>query len=271
MFLTHLLNYKTNVLIVLLCSFIVIPVQSLAAGEKTIYIRAGAGISLSSDTEFVDIDCQSSSPAALFGCSSGNDGRATGAYGDFKNSGIFDLGIGYNWNRWFRSELSLSYRPGFQFEGQSNFSQVNTDFKQAVEAEVQSFSAMVSGVLKPMALFQMKQWKLEPLLFAGLGLAHNRLDSMVYTFPTTATMTPDGSNTDFSWSIGAGFSYEVLENIELELMYRYSDLGKVSTDVEAMTIVRRSSNAILNDSIVINETEADLEVNELLLSIILYF
>lgn len=245
--------------------------ETIEAADKTGYLHLGAGVAFSADTVFSDPDCQSTSPAALFGCAIGNDGRATGAYGDFGNSGILDLGLGYHWNEWLRTELLLSYRPGFAFEGKSNFNQVSTSFAQTVESDVQSFSSMIVGIVRPLALFEVEKQKIEPFLFGGLGGAYNRIDSMRYTFPATATITPDGSHSGFAWTVGAGLSYGLTEKIELELAYRYSDLGKVTTDTGTMTILRRSTNSVINNSIVINETEADLEVNEVVLGVIWHF
>ena len=245
--------------------------ESIEAADKTAYLRIGAGVSLPTDTVFSDPDCQSTSPAALFGCANGNDGRATGAYGDFGNSGILDMGFGYHWNEWLRTEILLSYRPGFEFDGTSNFNQVSTSFAQTVDADVTSLSGMIVGIVRPLALFQVEKQKIEPFLFGGLGGAYNHIDSMRYTFPATATITPDGSHSGFAWTVGAGLSYGLTEKIELELAYRYSDLGKVTTDTGTMTILRRSTNSVINNSIVINETEADLEVNEVVLGVIWHF
>lgn len=257
------------VFIALLC--FTLATDSSATEDKSIYLRAGAGIALSKDASFSDVDCHSGSPAALFGCSNGNDGRATGAYGDFGNSVALDAGIGYLWNNWLRTEISFSYRPDFQFDGSSNFSQIETTFHQAVEADAESLSVMVVGVVRPLSLFGLKKWLVEPFVTAGMGVAHNRIDSMVYTFPKTATITPDGSHTGFAWSVGAGFAYELGKNTELELVYRYTDLGQVHTDIGTMEIVRRSTGEIINNSIIINATEADLAVNEVLLSIVWFF
>ena len=251
--------------------FFVFPLELWAEPGQCFYLRLGSGFSSSDHTRFDDVDCNSNSPAALFGCSSGNNGRAIGAYGDFDSSVVFDLGIGYLCNEWLRTEISLAYRPSFEFDGKSNFDQIDINFKQNVEADLKSFSGMVTGVVKPLALLGVKKWVVEPLIIAGVGVSHNRLDSMVYTFPKTATATPSGSHTDFAWSVGAGFSYAVAENIDLELLYRYSDLGDVSTDAGSMTITRLSDNSIITDSITIGKTEADLKVDEILFSIIYYF
>lgn len=263
-------NLSISVVIILLYFFIFVA-ESFAEADKSVYLRLSGGISLSQDTQFSDLDCNSSSPAAFFGFSPGNDGRTIGASGDFGNSLLPELSLGYRWNDWLRTELALAYRPGFAFEGESNFSQVNTDFTQIVEADLSSFSGMFVAFVNPLSWFGLDNWVVEPLLTAGAGFAHNSIDSMTYTFPTTETMTPSGDHTDFAWTVGAGIGYALTNNIDLELLYRYIDLGEVRTDVDTMTITRRPTNAVINNSIIINETTADLEVNEILVGIVWYF
>ncbi len=228
-------------------------------------------MAFSHDAQFSDADCRTGSPPAFFGCSNGNDGRKIGAYGDFGSSFLVDLGMGYVWNKWLSTEISLSYRPGLEFTGESNFNQISSNFEQKVEADVESYSGMLVSVLRPMVLFRQSNWIVEPLLTAGVGFAHNRVDGMEYTFPLTMTTTPGGEHTGFAWTVGAGFSYGISQNVELELLYRYTDLGEVITDVDTMTITRRSNNSVITDSIVINKTETDLEVCELLLSLVWYY
>ena len=47
------------------------------------YLRGAIGYEKSLAADFSDTDCASTNPAALFGCATGNDGKAIGAYGDF--------------------------------------------------------------------------------------------------------------------------------------------------------------------------------------------
>ncbi|NOZ14207.1 MAG: porin family protein [Acidobacteria bacterium] len=242
-----------------------------ASESFPVYFRVGAGIAYSENTAFFDVDCHSVSPVPLFGCVTGNDGRPIGAYGDFKNSIVLDIGIGCRWNDWLRTEISVSDRPDFRFAGRSNFSQLDPSVPQLVCADVRSFSLMFAGAVRPLALFGHKKWFFNPFVKAGAGIARNKIDSMSYTFPDTETITPDGSHTGFAWSAGAGFSCDLRKNLELEVEYRHSDLGRISTDAGLMNIIDRSTGEIVNDSIVINGTKADLKTNEVLVSIVWFF
>ena len=67
-------------LVVALLSCCMFSAHSYATTEKTLYLRGGVGVAFSRDMQFTDDDCQSSSPPALFGCSSGNDGKSSWCY-----------------------------------------------------------------------------------------------------------------------------------------------------------------------------------------------
>jgi len=265
--------YKISALIffIFFINILALTAVSAAADGRDFYVRAGGGIALSRDSQFSDSDCSSKTPAALFGCSLGNDDRKIGAYGDWGNSAVLDLGVGYRWNEWLRSELSFAYRPGFAFDGTSNFNQISTDFRQTVAADMNSLSGLVVALVEPLTLMRCKPWPVEPIMTAGIGLARNSIDSMVYTFPSTTTITPDGQHFDFSWTVGAGFSYLLSANINIELLYRYVHLGEVKTDADTMTILQNSTDSVINDSIKIAETKANLDSNEVVLSVVWYF
>jgi opacity protein-like surface antigen len=259
----------TLIVIALLC---VIPAtNSSAADNGSLYFRTGIGTANSGDATFFDVDCHSVSPAALFGCIPGNDGRPIGAYGDFGKAVALDVGVGYRWNEWFRSEVFFSYRPDFRFDGLSNFAQLEPAIHQGVRADAESTSLMVAGIVRPTSLFGAGKWSVDPFVMAGMGMARNRIDSMVFTFPDTQTVTPNGSYSGFAWTVGGGFSYALGKNVELEIVYRYVDLGEVKTDVGTMNILNRSTGEIINDAITINGTKADLTTHEALLSIVWFF
>jgi len=253
------------------CLFILTVAQRATAQETNMFVRAGGGLTMSSETIFTDADCNSTDPAAFFGCSAGNDGKSIGARGEFSESVLLELGIGYRFNDWLEAEFQLAYRPDMDFEGTSNFNQLSVDFNQEVSAEGKSLSAMFVGIVRPLALTSMASFPVKPLILAGLGIAHNTIDQVTFTFPSTSTITPKGSTTGFAWTVGVGLSYEISKSLELQCIYRYFDPGKITTDVGTMTITRNSTSAIITDSIVINKIEADPEFNEILLSLIYRF
>ena len=48
-----------------------------------VYLRAGIGFDRPAETRFMDKDCSSVSPAALYGCGTGGDGAPLRSLGEF--------------------------------------------------------------------------------------------------------------------------------------------------------------------------------------------
>lgn len=222
----------------------------------------GAGWAFSADTVFSDENCASVSPAAYFGCGAGSDGRPLGAYGDFGDTPVLDLGIGYTVNDWLHTELLLAYRPGLAFSGNSNFIGAPAT-AQFVDADVRNFSAMAAANLKLAPLLGMTDGPIQPFLTAGAGLSHNRIDQMVYRFPTLdpagSTITRSGDSTEFTWMAGGGVDMSLSEDITASLLYRYIDLGKVRTEPGNIQIIRDGRVDVF---VPVNETRARLSASE---------
>ena len=65
--------------------------EAAAAGDY--YVRAGVGFDRPARTIFMDRDCSSSSPAALYGCGTGGDGAPFRSVGDFGTTHALELGL----------------------------------------------------------------------------------------------------------------------------------------------------------------------------------
>jgi len=234
-----------------------------AAEEMRPYLRAGLGVDMSGDTTFRDGDCASTIPAALFGCVDGDDGKPIGAYGDFGSSIMLEAAAGLELTHFLRVEAAFSYRPGFAFDGNANF--LSSGREQPVSGEVNQMGVMGFAYLAPLAAMGVEA-KLQPFLGAGLGISRNEIGKMTYDFPERPqprySVTPDGSRTDFAWAATAGLSYEVSDELLLDLAWRYSDFGKVET--EAGILFNQFSTRTLD--IPIGKTEADLTSHSVSLS-----
>ncbi len=79
-----------------------------------------------------------------------------------------------------------------------------------------------------------------PYIGGGVGFAHHRLTGM--TLPVGST---DGSRTAFAYNIGAGISYDITDNLMLDVAYRYVDLGYArSKGATPMTVDNLNSHEI---------------------------
>ena len=233
-------------------------------GQSPFYLRLGIGAEWSRDTSFSDRDCNAITPAALFGCANGPDGRPIGAYGDFGSSPAFEIGVGSYINHWLRTEIAVHYASDFDFSGQANFSGVALN-QQPVSADANSLVASLNAYVDLAALFDHSNVALHPFVGAGIGYARNRISAMTYEFPSLGagdvTLTPSGESSNFAWSLSAGVEYQIAADKTVELLYRYTDMGRIRTDVGNITVVRNGANRL----IAIDSTEADLTSNALML------
>ena len=193
-----------------------------ATNQTTLYIRVGASLDLPSKTRFGDMNCLSTSPAALYGCGTGGDGIARGTRGDVGLAGGVEIGLGYVATPGLRLETSLSYRPSFTFEGTANFLQ--TDALQSVSADLQSASGTFAAYLDLTAYGPFR-------VFAGTGagLYYVDISEFQMTFPRTQTLVPDGRQIDFTVMLAAGVVTSLSDKITLDLAWRYVDWGIVKT------------------------------------------
>jgi opacity protein-like surface antigen len=138
-----------------------------------------------------------------------------------------DGGLGYRFNRWIRAEALVSWLPDLNFQGQSNFRGA-AGSNQPVKGAVSSVAGFgVAYVDLP------RFGEVRPFLGAGLGVARNRIEALNFRFPriapTASTTIPGGSSSDLAYLLTAGISLPLSGRLELDLAYRFSDLGSVKT------------------------------------------
>jgi opacity protein-like surface antigen len=81
-------------------------------------------------------------------------------------------------------------------------------------------------------------WGVTPYIGGGLGFAYNKLSGFTDTgyaytgndpaSPTGGYLT-DGGKWNFAWALMAGLSFNVTQNLKLDLGYRYLDYGKYTS------------------------------------------
>lgn len=226
-----------------------------------VYLRLGGGLDWPAPTVFSDADgCASLQPPALFGCGAGEDGRTLGARSGVRQSPVLEAGLGYRVTPWLRAEALLSWRPQLDLSGQANFLGAGSD--QPVSLDAASLAGFgVAYVDLP------RIGGVQPFLGAGLGLARNRLRTASFRFPSIAaeasTSLPSGTSTDLAWLLTAGISLPLSERLALDLAYRFTELGSLTSSSGTATVVRPSGQR----SIAIGGTTADLQSQGVMLSL----
>ena len=199
------------------------------------YLRAGAVLDWTSGTRFGDRDCESTSPAALYGCGTGVDGESLSASGEFARAPGFEVGAGYVATTRIRVEATVQYRPTFSFNGRANF--VQTSGRQDVSADISSLSALASihADLPGRGPFS-------PFLGCGVGLSRNTIGETRMEFPRTTTVVPGASPVGFAWMLTAGVAARIREKMTVDVGWRYLDAGAVETGRATGRIVWRDGS-----------------------------
>ena len=162
------------------------------------------------------------------------------AYQGFSNtslsaSGLIDIGAGYQINPWFRSDVTLEYRDGGNFQSLYTLNDPTNlvQYADFYRGNVSSFIGMLNGYANLGTWFG-----LTPFVGAGIGFAHNTLYGL--TDQALATLAPNpsvpgggyfsnGSTNNFAWALMTGVDFNVTENLKIEFGYRYLNYGKISS------------------------------------------
>lgn len=161
---------------------------------------------------------------------------------DFGSGAFAGAGIGYQFSRWFRADVTGEYRfsTGFKVNDRDAFSDA---FGNNIISHEKSKGGYSAAVFLANGYFDLGTWYgITPFVGAGVGYAFNRLSGWetetanIYANPTfpvgvSGGTIRDRNKGDFAWALHAGLAYDVASNLKLELAYRYLNLGSVQTGV----------------------------------------
>lgn len=198
-----------------------------AARANDFYLRVGGGLEESEETRFKDKSCSSTSPAALYGCGTGNDGAPLSALGDFGTMAGVELGIGRVVAPALRLEAVLQHRPSFSFKGRANF--VQTSAGQSVSANLSSLSGMIAAYVDLPRVGLRSLGPFSPFIGGGAGVSRIRIGETRMEFPRTATIVPGGRTVGFARMLAAGVGVSLTEAVTVDLAYRYTNSGAAET------------------------------------------
>ncbi len=201
------------------------------------YLRGDIGFSNQSVK-----DVKLSNPAAYQGLSSFN--QTTG----FDTAGTYQIGVGYQFNNWFRADITGQYRGKSNFKGTDL---VTFPWGGGVASGFDNYNASKSELLfLANAYVDLGTWWcVTPFIGAGVGASRVSISNFtdaggnnanftalgvpVVSGPVNASFATaaPGSKWNFAWALHAGLGYKVMPNVTLELAYSYVNLGDGVTGV----------------------------------------
>ena len=145
----------------------------------------------------------------------------TPVFYDFDSSMTFGGGVGYQFNNWFRADLTAEYRGKANFHGLEiiNSGGFSTDEYHASKSEW----LVLANAYADLGTW----WCVTPFVGVGIGTSRNTISNF------TDINTPNngvayGVNTSqwqFAYAAYAGLSYKVNNSFTVELAYRYLNMG----------------------------------------------
>jgi opacity protein-like surface antigen len=167
----------------------------------------------------------------------------------FDTGGIFDVGVGYRFNNWFRADVTAQYRGNANFKGTDVF---NASAFGVAYSGQDNYSASKSELLfLANAYVDLGTWWcVTPFIGAGIGTSRVTISNFTDTGvnnlqqpaapavpfaggpPVASNATAaSASQWNFAWAAHAGLAYQINPNVTLELAYSYVDLGPGTTGV----------------------------------------
>jgi opacity protein-like surface antigen len=156
------------------------------------------------------------------------------------SSGMFDFGVGYRFNNWFRVDGTVEYRGGANLESLYTLTDAASpafggalQYADFYRADVSSIVGLVNGYVD-LGTY----WGMTPFVGAGLGFADNMVSgftdqgfgySIFGPLGLSGGYFSNGSKTNFAWALMAGLDFDVTPNLRLEVGYRYLNYGSVTT------------------------------------------
>jgi opacity protein-like surface antigen len=151
----------------------------------------------------------------------------------FDTGGIFGVGVGYQFNNWFRADVTAQYRGNANFHGLDLTSYPDTG---TVQRGSDTYSASKSELVFLANVYADlgTWWCVTPYIGAGIGTSRNTISNFTdigangtFLFGTVPGLAfaPSASKWEFAWALHTGLAYRVTPNMTVELGYSYMNLG----------------------------------------------
>ncbi len=192
------------------------------------YLRGDVGIGFNNSVS------ASTSPSALNYLPSGTTGTDNWYNTSVSEAALFDVGVGYQVNNWFRADVTGELRGGSNFSGlevvnvQNGAGGNSPQYADFYRGSLSSEIALVN------AYFDMGTWYgVTPYVGGGVGVAFNNfyggtdngIASTGYAVSPAGGILGNSTQTNFAWALMAGLDMKVARHLKLEIGYRYLDYG----------------------------------------------
>jgi opacity protein-like surface antigen len=198
------------------------PVEDFASGW---YLRGDVGVSRQS---FESFDFTQTNSAFVWPASWRIDQK------DIKDAALMGVGVGYQFNAWLRADVTAEYRTSTKVKAVGSYTEFCPGGRcfDVYDADHQASVFMANAYLDLGTW-----WCLTPFVGVGVGAVRHNVaaisDIGLISDGTSAFGLADKDNVNwsFAWAVHAGLSYNVSNNLKLEIAYRYLNMGNADSAV----------------------------------------
>ena len=178
----------------------------------------------------------------------------------FDSSPLFGLGVGYQFNNWFRADVTGQYRGRANFHGSNRLIFDPVTFQSDNYSGSKSEAVFMVNAYADLGTW----WCVTPFVGFGIGTSYNMISGFrddgiqIASGITHASVAnfADNGKWNLAWAAHAGLAYRISPSVTLELAYSYVDLG--SARPGAFTLMDGTTGA---SSIVLKDiTSHDLKL-----------
>lgn len=139
---------------------------------------------------------------------------------------VVGAGVGYRFNDYLRSDLTFDYEPSAKYRGYAPCNLCTGSDYSRETANIDVWTLMLNGYL------DVGTWNgFTPYVGAGVGAAYVNVGDVKSFNPNGVNTSYSGSHGkwNFAWALMAGTSYAVTPNWDIDLGYRYKNLGEAQS------------------------------------------
>jgi opacity protein-like surface antigen len=148
------------------------------------------------------------------------------------DSAFAGAGVGYQFNNWFRFDVTAEYQTAAQYGAVQSFANL-WNLPCGARCYDLYHGQHSAAVFLANAYVDLGTWYgITPFIGGGVGVGVNWLENFYDISAQPAGGFGFAQNrmpTNFAWQLSAGLAYNVTPNLKLEVGYRYLDYGKMST------------------------------------------
>ncbi len=150
---------------------------------------------------------------------------------DFDSAPTFGIGAGYQFNNWFRIDVTGEYRGKANFHGLDIVRAAGSTYTDEYRASKSEWVVLAN------AYFDLGTWyRVTPFVGVGIGGAYNTISNFTDVCNIVSVCTggsvaigPTYSKWNLAWAAHAGLAYKVTQSFTVELSYRYLNIGNAQS------------------------------------------